>query len=481
MPLDFANDLPIIACSTGLAQKSAISLIRLSGFKDFNELAHFFNGPIGPLKPLAHPVERRATFCYLMHEGRRLDQVMLTYFKGPHSFTGENLLELSVHGNQINVVRILELFTTSGTARLAKPGEFTYRALKNNKMSLSEVEGLDLFLNARSKGVLEQAAKLMGGDLTKSYISLRESFLKLKASVELSLDFLQDVGEKEAKKSFSLCLEDFEKKLSLLEQKTRSPLSSITSPDIVLVGRPNVGKSSLFNCFLRESRSIVAKEEGTTRDYISEYISLQDIQFRLIDTAGVRATDQAIEQEGIARAIKLIKHAFFKILLINPATFSPEELSPLKEMSFDLLLLTFADIAETEKIPDIPIKYARYAHVSLKSGPIEPPRMAIKSGPIEPLFGAEYSESLESIEEMIVDKYLKLLQNDEILVPRQRILIKESFNQLKEFQKLATREEDIGIISSELNVMERQIEELIGLTSVDEVLEGVFTRFCIGK
>ena len=480
MNFPFGDHRPIVACSTGWMQNTAIALIRLSGFNDFNELTKFFAGSIGPLSP---PAPRTAVFCQLMEGAKALDQGVLTYFKAPHSFTGENLLELGVHGNQINIQRILELFISSGTFRLAQPGEFTYRALKNKKISLSEVEGLDLFLNAPSKGVLDQAIKLIGGELTQAYMDLRKCFLKLKASIELSMDFLEDVGEKSARESFFLSLEDFSAQLSSLQRKTQSPISSITSPDIVLVGRPNTGKSSLFNRFLQESRSIVSSEEGTTRDYIAEYISLNDIQFRLIDTAGLRETKQSIERQGIAKSVQLIQKAFFKILLINPATFIWEELAPIKEIDFDLILLTHADGQGRQGLHcHFPFQYAHYGSISLRPGPIGPGEVDIKNGPIGPLEISPIGpQKITPIEELIVNKYLKLLKNDEILIPRQRWIIQESWSKLQEFQQLIEQELDMAIISSELNLIGHLVEELIGVTSVDDSLESVFSKFCIGK
>ena len=479
MNFPFGDHRPIIACSTGWMQNTAIALIRLSGFNDFNELTRFFSGSIGPLPS---PPPRTALLCQLMEGDKVLDKGVLTFFKAPHSFTGENLLELGVHGNQVNIQRILELFISSGLFRLAYPGEFTYRAFRNKKMSLSEVEGLDLFLNAPSKGVLDQAVKLIGGELTLAYMDLRKCFLKFKASVELSIDFLQDVGEKSAKESFFLCLEDFSLQLSSLQRKTRSPISSITSPDIVLVGRPNTGKSSLFNRFLQESRSIVSPEEGTTRDYIAEYISLNDIQFRLIDTAGLRETQQGIERQGIAKSVQLIEKAFFKILLINPDTFIWEELLPIKETYFDLILLTHADVKWEDSYWNCPLQYAHYGPISLLPGPIGPGKVDIKKGRIESRVSSVIGpQKLAPIEELIVNKYLKLLKNDEILIPRQRWLIQESWLRLQEFQQLIKRESDMAILSSELNLIGHLLEELIGPTSVDDSLESVFSRFCIGK
>ena len=469
---------PIVACSTGSAQNSAIALIRLSGFKNWSVVAGYFSGSIGPLGEIE---PRKAVYCKLVEGEKVTDHIVLTYYKEPHSFTGENVLELGIHGNQINVQRVLELLTQSGELRLAYPGEFTYRALKNDKLSLTEVEGLDLFLNAPSKSVLDQATKLMGGELTQAYISLRESFLKLKASVELALDFLEDVGEKSATGYFDQCRQGFSQKITALKSKVESPLSAILSPDIVLMGKPNTGKSSLFNRLLRETRAIVSPVEGTTRDFISEYISLQGIQFRLIDTAGVRDTGYEIEQEGVARSLKLMEQAFYKVLLINPATFDLSCFDSFRDLHFDLVLATFADQQKAIGLGDIPVTYDYYGYISLQSGPIEPVEVVVSSGPIEPLLSPEGPRALRQIEQAVVGKYLKLLGHDDILVPRQRVVIKECYQQFESIQQLIKHEEDMAIISSELNILGGKVEELVGLVPVEEVLEGVFARFCIGK
>ena len=476
-----ADGRAIVACSSGSLQNTAIALIRISGFNDFRDVAHFFrNSATGSIGPLPVPEARKATFCLLVEGERVLDQIVLTYFEAPNSFTGEHLLELGVHGNQVNVQRILDLLISSGPCRLAIPGEFAYRALKNDKISLAEAEGLDLFLNAPSKGVLEQAAKLMGGELSRIYLDLRESFLKLRASVELSLDFLEDVGRERAQENFIFCIQDFAKKLEALHRRIRAPLSAITSPNIVLVGRPNTGKSSLFNRFLQESRSIISPEEGTTRDYISEYVSFQNIQFRLVDTAGVRETMQEVEREGIARSLHLIREAFFKILLIDPYTLDPRELAPFLDIHFDLVLFTFGDRGQTQKI-EIPVGYNYYGYVSLQSGPIGPGEIELRSGPIEPLSMTIQPQKLTAIESIVVESYLKLLEGDEILIPRQRVLIDECFSLFKDFQRQMSAEKDMAIVASELNIIGQKIEALLGLTPVDEVLDGVFSRFCIGK
>ena len=483
--MDLFDNQPIIACSSGGMQRAAIALLRLSGFESFSQIKSFFS--------IEDPVPKRATFCHLLEGTKVIDQVVLTYFKGPNSYTGENLLELGVHGNHLNVQRIVEIFMASDIFRLAHPGEFSYRAWKNNKITLSELEGLDIFLNAPSRGVLDQAAKLMGGELTQVYLNLRERFLELKASVELSLDFLEDVGEVAAQESLKECLENFGDSISALYAKTQGSISGVMAPDIVLTGKPNAGKSSLFNSFLKGSRSIVAPEAGTTRDYVSEYLYFRETQFRLIDTAGVREMTGGVEQEGIVRAIRLVRQAFYKILLIDPRVFRNEDMEVFEGVHFDLILLTHVDIEDRGLPPGLSLGFDYYGKISLKSGPIGPREVEIfsnrggsigpdSSGSIEPGGGGPIGpgRGLETIFELVLSKYLNLLKEDQIMVARQRMIIHQSFKKFQEVKKLVG-ESDIALLSCELNLLGHLIEDLIGVTCVEDVLEKVFSQFCIGK
>ena len=435
---------PIVACATGMAQNTALALIRLSGFGELGEVAKFFAAPMGAalkLKP------RRAVFCHLLEGSRVIDQVVVTYFAGPASFTGENLLEISVHGNLVNIERVLDLFTASGTARLALPGEFSFRALKNQKISLPEAEGLDLFLHASSKGVLDQGAKLMGGALSRAYLELRESFVRLRAALELALDFLPDVGEVAAQESFVQAMQDFSARLGALERRSRGSLREITAPDMVIVGRPNAGKSTLFNRLLHEARSIVSSEAGTTRDYVSESVSWGGIEFRLIDTAGIRKTSHGVERQGVERSVALARSAFFSILLVDPAGAQAGELGALAGIPFDLLLWSHMDQPPAQEWPSSlqGLRWHHYGHVALLEG--EPRgEVVLREGPLQWPPAPLGPQGLGAIGEMVAQKYRKLLARDEILVPRQRALIRQCWERFGQFRRVVENERDMAIV-----------------------------------
>lgn len=487
-----------MACSSGGQSNCAISIIRISGFTSLTSLKKYFSFDLSNLKP------KRATFCNFLENENEIDQVVITFFKGPHSYNGENILEIGCHGNVFNVRRILNALTADKKIRLSHPGEFTYRALKNKKMTLSQVEGLDLFLNAGSSHALNQGMGLLCGGLHNKYLSLRESFLKIKSSVELSIDFSEDVGDENALKYFKEACQEFHSKINGLFLKTQGNLSNLLNPSIVLLGQANSGKSTLFNQLLQENRSIVTSTAGTTRDYISEYIFIENNPFRLVDTAGLRKTDDSIEKMGIEKTLEQIEKSFYKILLVNPLEFDESELEKIKDFDIDLLIWTHIDRADFEKnyskivqkiksIKAQEVLYIGQEENISRSGPIGPEKT--NSGPIGPEqtnsgpIGPEQTNSgpigplqyISTIQKLVLKKYLKIKEHDPILVDRHRQLIAEINEEFSEFNRLVENCNDAGIISNEVEKLGHLISELIGIVSAEDVLENIFSNFCIGK
>jgi len=532
------DDKPIVACSTGTVTNTAIGLIRLCGFKDLLELQNFFSLDLNKVKT------RYAHMTNIISGESVLDNVVLTYYKGPNSYNGENILELAVHGNQINIRKIIELFVNSNVFRHAKEGEFTYRALKNKKLSLSQVEGLDLLLNANSSLMLNQGIQTMQGELHKQYLKLHEHFLKLRAAVELSIDFSEDVGEEQTNELLKNNTNSLADLISSLKSRTLGDSSSLTAPTIVLVGQTNAGKSSLFNKMLKNNRSIVSNQAGTTRDYVSENVYISGVNYRFVDTAGIRETVDQIEQIGIERSFDVLKSSFFKILVVNPLQTDFSDFSTLSdETIFDLAIVTHKEElnnfdlkAFTRRLPqhkkilflDLVNDNSEYIFnenvnsgpigagesdclESNKSGPIgaknsgsiEPeksgPIGAVKSGPIEPIktgpTGADHISAvsgpigaieqkinyLEVVYSVVSSKYSKLAEENPILIDRHRQVISEISDKFTRFQLVMDQTSDIAIISSELNILGHAISELIGIISPDDVLNSIFSNFCIGK
>ncbi len=482
------DEKPIIACSSGVETKCAISLLRLSGFRDIASLNKYFD------KSLDSFVPRKSYLVNIVDKEQVLDQALLTFFQGQKSYTGENTVELSVHGNPINVKRILKLFTADGFFRLAEPGEFTYRALKNQKLTLSQVEGLDSLLNANSEAVFSQGLSLLRGDLHASYLKLLELYTSLKSSVELMIDFSEDIGEEVALSNFVDNFRRFYDHLESLHNRTKVNLSGFLSPSIVLVGKTNAGKSTIFNLLLNTQRSIISSIPGTTRDYISEYIDIEGVNYKLVDTAGLRSTEDSIEAEGINLAIDIYKKSFFKVLVINPyESFDlPGEVSKIdfiifshceKEGSLDLCDKIISE-ASLEGIPGVFIGLKESGSIGpLQSfkffGPIGPKNLG--TGPIGPTKNDNIREALDLFERVISSRYKELMQSDPIVVERHSGVIKDAYLYARQFKDTYKKVDDVGILSSEVNVLGEKVSELIGIVSPDSVLNNVFINFCIGK
>ncbi|MGZ3808535.1 MAG: tRNA modification GTPase [Bacteriovorax sp.] len=532
----YTDEKPIIACSTGTTSNTAIAVIRLSGFRSLAILQPFFSFSLSRAK------KRHSHLTNIIFQNRVFDNGLLVFFPEGESYTGENVLELSVHGNQLNVQRILELFIQQGGFRAAHPGEFTYRALKNKKLSLSQVEGLDMLLNANSNLMLAQGLDILQGELHSQYLALYDSFLKLKAAVELSIDFSEDVGEEESKKLFNDSFSLFSRILDSLHSRTQGNISELLSPEVVLVGQTNAGKSSLFNLLVKQNRSIVSDIAGTTRDYISELINIDGTNYKLVDTAGIRESNDVIENIGIDRAFEILKRSFFKILIINPFETNPEYLEKLSGVEFDILLISHSDKSDfTERISLLNLSkiHALFvAAASFKNGsigpilsnafsvgpmgplmngsigpglkttaPIEPsgstgPMGPGKSGSIGPNFekngpigpkkennfgpiGPKYATSSGPIEPLVkgllAEKFKICTSNNPILLDRHRTCINNLHSKKNDLINKINNIDDVAILSSEVNIFSHYLSELIGILSPDDVLNSIFSNFCIGK
>jgi tRNA modification GTPase len=521
----YTDDHPIIACSTGTQSNTAIAVIRLSGFAKLSDIQKFFSLNLLKLE------SRRATLTNIKFNDKVFDNGLVLFFPEGQSYTGENVLELNVHGNQLNIQNILNIFINEGGFRPAHPGELTYRALKNKKLSLSQVEGLDMLLNANSSLMLSQGLDVLQGDLHARYLALHDAFIKLKSAVEISIDFSEDVGVEETQKLFNQSFDKFKDIISSLKTRTEGNLSSLLAPEIALTGQTNAGKSSLFNILLKDDRSIVSNIAGTTRDYVSEILHIDGTNYKLVDTAGIRESSDVIENIGIERALTILKRSFFKILIINPFETNPEYLKKFHEITFDMVIFSHKDqpnfasrVAEIDcsfigtnaifaadfmngpieplsknigpieplsenigPIEPLAKNIGPIEPLSQKSGPIEP--LSEKSGPIEPLseksgpiVPLQKTAPIEPvIRDLVTQKYNKLTSNNPILLERHRSCINKIYSKTLDLSCNINDLDDVAILSSEVNILGNHLAELIGIVSPDDVLNSIFSNFCIGK
>lgn len=483
------DDRPIIACSSGNV-RCAISLIRISGENYLSSLQNYFSIDLDKITP------RVATFCKVIDEDRELDEVVLTYFKAPQSYNGEDVLEISVHGNPVNIARIIKLLKHGTELRDSHPGEFSLRAMNNGKLSLTQVEGLDLLLNANSVLTIDQGLSVLSGNLHDKFLHLHKAFLNHRSCLEFGFDFLEDIGEEQFKERFSASLELLKSSIKNLHAHCLNSPFNLLKPEIALVGLPNAGKSSLFNILLDTDRSIVTDIPGTTRDFVSEDFYINDSLYTLVDTAGIRDTSDIVEKEGVTRSLKVLSSAFFKILVVNPANIDVDFYANFSETQFDLIIFSHQDENDFDKnilSNGISILKELGPMEPLDFGPIEPldfgPIEPVDFGPIEPLIqrsvGMSFVDANSATKELISDqihlKYTKLMDFDPILIQRHVESINKIHSNFTSYLDLIKDIEDISIIASELNILGHCISELIGIVSPDDVLHNIFDNFCIGK
>ncbi len=478
----------IIALSSGSLGKSAISIIRVSGSIEPSNILECLSIS-GPIEP------RKAYFSKLLDGSKLLDEIVLTYFCAPHSYTGENVFEFCVHGNPLNIKRIINFLSSKFNLRSADKGEFSYRALRNNKLSLNQIEGLDLVLNSNSSFAIDSGLELLSGNIDKDFSLLRKSYLKLVSLLEIVINFSDDVGEKESLDMFKEEFESFKSICKLLSDRSSIEGDSLIKPKIVLYGKPNSGKSTFFNRLLKRQRAIVSEVEGTTRDYISESLIINDINFEIIDTAGIRETENIIESQGISLSNDLLKRSFYRVCLCKEV--------PLDTSPFDLVIVSHSRFGPIEPLSTGPIEPLSIGPIEpLSSGPIEPlscgPIEPLLSGPIEPLLSGSIdlekfnyminadltvdNDEFDSIvKKLIFEKFERAIKTNPIMVPRHTDIIVSLGQLASDFSTLISTENDFGILSSEISSMGALIEELIGQVRSDDVLDNIFANFCIGK
>lgn len=477
----FLRDDTIVTVSTGLRDKTAIGIIRISGSLELKGLQKFLN--LKKLKP------RYAHFVKLTNDvDELLDEGIALYFPGPNSYTGEDVLELQVHGNPVQLERIKKYIVNRFGYNNAFPGEFTYRAYKNKKLTISQIEGLDLILNADNVLAIDSGLSTLNGELFGKYGDLKESFLNLNAALEMATDFSEDIGEEEASSRLLEHINVFSEKLTELYKGCEGQLSSLTTPSICFFGKTNAGKSTLFNKVLNSKRSIVSDIEGTTRDYISENYYVDDYSFRLLDTAGLRVTTDEIEKAGIEKTTELMSRSFFKIYVCNPLA---EDISKIDVDGYDCFIFTHNDRSGFERAVNT------FGHLfkdvccfsSSESGPIEPlfntgggpiePLLKNKSGPIGPKTNNSFIGPIGPLNREIWSKFSESKASIKVDIPRQRELICSIY---ETWITLDDSEiSDLGILSMKIQEVSYKLDDLIGALAPDTVLNHIFNNFCIGK
>lgn len=434
--------------------RGALALVRVSGAKAFEIASRH-------VRPWPTRV-RAACRCEIFDAADSLDDAVVTLFSAPHSFTGEDVVELSTHGGHVVPASVAAALIRSG-ARGAFPGEFTRRAILNGKLDLIQAEGIGELVNARSSAMQRAALVQLDGGLTRKLSALREEFLLLEALMAYDIDFPDEddgpIGAEEVRE----VAERIERSLTELLSTASFGEVIREGASVVIAGPPNTGKSSLFNAMLGSARAIVTELPGTTRDALEAVIDTGEWPLRLVDTAGLRPTEDRIEKLGIEVSEKCVAGA--DIVLACSDT-----LGGLDETATALAALSEAPVIRVWTKSDL--RSARDAE-RCEHGEV--------SVSAEGLTGL--SELFERISTVLRDHYGEHPLDAPVLTTaRQHSAITKALEELRGFQRArAGGDAPVTVAAVHLRTAAVVLEELIGGVSVDDVLAKLFSTFCIGK
>jgi tRNA modification GTPase len=394
-----------------------------------------------------------------------LDQALLTYFKSPHSFTGEDVIEFSCHGSPVLLRYLIDLIL-SFDARLAGPGEFTLRALSNGRLNLSQAEAIRDLINAQTRAAAQQATRQLGGELSARLQPIKNTLLDIIVPLESSLEFVEDDLPE-------VSINQIKAKLSALIEKVEDLASTFSAGRLLkdglrvtLVGRPNVGKSSLFNSLLALDRAIVTDVPGTTRDSLSETISLQGVPVLLTDTAGVRDSTDQVESLGVERTRRAIADADLVIIVLDGSQpFTQEDKAVFYEVTEKDYLIAFnkSDLSSFKSVmlADSNIQPIAALSVSAKTG-----------------------VGLDTLRAAILEPFASFDTNDTGLLvtdARHFDLLQRTQSALISSLGLLDQRASEEIVLVGLYDSLRFVGEITGETTPDDVLTQIFATFCIGK
>ncbi len=306
-------------CAIATAQGGAIGVIRTSGPDAIKITDSIFHGK----RSLKDAKPYSISFGEIRDGEELVDEVLVSVFHAPHSYTGENSTEISCHGSSFILQRVIELLLKNG-CELAKPGEYTQRAFLNGKMDLSQAEAVADLIASSNRSTHRIAMSQMRGGYSIKLKNLRDKLINMTALLELELDFSEEDVEFADRQKLTSLAEEIKAEISRLTNTFRIGNALKNGVPVAIIGAPNVGKSTLLNALLKDDRAIVSDIQGTTRDLIEDTIQLNDITFRFIDTAGIRHTDDTIEKMGIERSISAAEKAQIIILLTEPGVHYPE-------------------------------------------------------------------------------------------------------------------------------------------------------------
>ncbi len=446
----------IVAISTPRGE-GGIGIVRLSGAGALAIARAFFRPGSGELE---FPPRPRHAYHGTARstDGETIDECLLTWFRAPRSYTGEDVVELSAHGSIFALGRIVEAACARG-ARLAEPGEFTRRAFLNGRLDMARAEAVIDVIRARTDAQLRLATRQLGGQLSQAVVQMRAALIGLLASIEAAIDFPDDVEPPE-RRELCTSLTDLSRRIAALLATADAGRIYREGASLVIAGAPNVGKSSLLNALLGHDRAIVTPIPGTTRDVIEEGLNLDGVPLRAIDTAGLRATDDQVEQLGVARTREEIRSADLVLLVVDAS----------QDWTSD-------GIALAAELPGRAILVGNKVDLG--------DRLPAASGdPLVVRVSALTHAGLADLKRTIRDRLVGAdLGADAIVVAnvRHRASLLAAAAATTDALATATASQDLTAIALDLRIAAESLGEVTGESVTEATINEVFARFCVGK
>lgn len=463
---NITQEFDTIAAISTPPGEGAISIVRLSGEEAIAIADRIFQAGN---KTLAQVPSHTIHYGHIVdpEESRLMDEVMLSVMKKPRTFTREDVVEINCHGGIVVVNQLLQLVLRQG-ARLAEPGEFTKRAFLNGRVDLSQAEAVMDLIRAKTDKAMNLAVNQLDGNLSHLIRTLRQEILETLAQVEVNIDYPEydDVEELTTR----LLLE----KATMVKGQIQALLATAQQGKILreglstaIIGRPNVGKSSLLNHLLREEKAIVTDIAGTTRDVIEEYVNVRGVPLKLIDTAGIRETEDVVEKIGVERSRKALAEAELILLVLNQSEGLTQEDKQLLELtagSRRIILLNKTDLE-----PKLaPAELAQYAAD-------------------EPIFSVSVltSEGLDQLEQAIADLFFggKTTDKDASYLSNTRhiALLENAVQSLSEVIQGIEAGMPVDLVQIDMTRCWDYLGEVVGDSVKDELITQLFSQFCLGK
>ncbi len=452
----------IVAISTPPGY-GGIGIIRMSGKDTFKIIEKIFK-PKGNNEIKGYNMKFGHIFD---SEGKNIDEVLVTYFIAPKSFTTENMCEINSHGGPVIVNRILELCIENG-ARLAEPGEFTKLAFLNGRIDLSQAEAVIDMINSKTRKEQQAAMSQLEGELSQKINEIRNEVMDKMVDIEASIDYPEYDIEEVTRQNLREMLEDVEIKLKNIQNSFENGKIIKNGLKMAIIGRPNAGKSSLLNTILNEERAIVTEYEGTTRDIIEEFIIIDGIPVKVIDTAGIRSkTEDKIEQLGIEKSRKIAKEADLIVYIIDATRKLEKEDKEMLEEQKDknmIIILNKQDLKTeiNENTEEIKILHKPIIKMS-----------TIKKEGIKELY--------KQISEMFGLGKIQIDESVTVTNERHKELI---INAIKNTQKSIDgidKQIPVDIISINVKQILDELGKITGATASEDIINEIFKKFCLGK